>query len=667
MATISTPYEKPPGRFHPFWIGVAIFVALLVAFIAIFDWNWLRGPLARYYSHKTGRDVHISHLDVHPWSFQPRVTIDDLTISNPDWAPKGDTASIPRLSVTMKLLPLFIGRLILPRVVVDQPEFALLRDDKGRATWEFGANAKESVQPLKLPPIRNFLIRDGHVTIEDKTRDLHFTGTISSEENATAGRTAFELIGDGTLNRNPFSMNVTGGPLINIDRSKPYEFDMKVRAGATRVAAKGAIDHPFDLGGLTADVTFRGANLADLYYLTGIVLPHTPPYRFSAKFTRKDAIYTLNGINGTVGNSDLQGDLKIDVTSGRPYLKGDLASRSVNFVDLGALFGGGPTGTKLQQAAAKAGIAPAEAQGKMQQTQYFLPDVPLEVDRVRQMDADVTYHADKVVSETFPLRRLDLTLKLDHGVLTLDPVAMALSQGEVSGSVGIDARKDVPAVDVDLRFRDINLQQFVPATNGQSPIEGVLEARAKLHGTGKSVHKAAGTANGTLTAVVPKGAVRKQFVELLGIDVDQALFLSGSDDQTNVRCAVADFSAKDGTLSARHIVFDTESVNVNGNGTINLGDETLNMTVQGAPKSIRLVRVRAPITITGSLSKPSVGIKPAGAIAQAGAAVGLSVLLTPLAAILPFVDPGLAKDANCAGLVSEARAKGAPVHHKDLH
>jgi hypothetical protein len=38
-----------------------------------------------------------------------------------------------------------------------------------------------------------------------------------------------------------------------------------------------------------------------------------------------------------------------------------------------------------------------------------------------------------------------------------------------------------------------------------------------------------------------------------------------------------------------------------------------------------------------------------------------------LAAILPFVDPGLAKDANCAGLVSEAKAKGAPVHHKDLH
>jgi uncharacterized protein involved in outer membrane biogenesis len=594
--------------------------------------------------------------------------MDGLTISNPGWAPKGDTANIPKLSVTMKLLPLLIGRLILPRVVVDQPELALLRDDQGRANWEFGTNAKENVKPFELPPIENFLIRDGHVTIEDHTRDLHFSGTISSEENATKGRTAFELTGDGKLNRNPFSMIVTGGPLINIDRTKPYEFDMKVRAGATRVTANGAINRPFDLGGITANVTFKGANLADLYYLTGLVLPHSPPYRFSAKLTRDDAVYTLNDINGTVGNSDLHGNLKADVTSGRPYLKGDLSSRSVSFVDLGALFGGGPTGAKLQQAAAKAGIAPAEAQAaQTQQTQYFLPDLPLEVDRVRQMDADVTYHADKVVSETFPLRRLDLTLKLDRGLLTLDPVSMSLSQGKLAGSAAIDARNNVPAVDVDLRFRDINLQQFVPATNGQSPIEGVLEARAKLHGTGKSVHKAAATANGTVTAVVPRGAVRKQFVELLGIDLDQALFLSGSDDQTNVRCAVADFSAKDGTLSARHIVFDTESVNVNGGGTINLGDETLNMTVQGAPKSIRLVRLHAPITITGSLSKPSIGIKPAGAIAQAGAAIGLSVLLTPLAAILPFVDPGLAKDANCAGLVSEAKAKGAPVRQKDLH
>jgi hypothetical protein len=48
-------------------------------------------------------------------------------------------------------------------------------------------------------------------------------------------------------------------------------------------------------------------------------------------------------------------------------------------------------------------------------------------------------------------------------------------------------------------------------------------------------------------------------------------------------------------------------------------------------------------------------------IAQAGAAVGLGAVLSPLAAILPFLAPGGAHDANCAALLAQARAAGAPV------
>ena len=44
------------------------------------------------------------------------------------------------------------------------------------------------------------------------------------------------------------------------------------------------------------------------------------------------------------------------------------------------------------------------------------------------------------------------------------------------------------------------------------------------------------------------------------------------------------------------------------------------------------------------------------------------VVLTPIAALLAFVDPGLAKDAHCAALLAEAKTDGvhvnpaAPVH-----
>jgi hypothetical protein len=46
-------------------------------------------------------------------------------------------------------------------------------------------------------------------------------------------------------------------------------------------------------------------------------------------------------------------------------------------------------------------------------------------------------------------------------------------------------------------------------------------------------------------------------------------------------------------------------------------------------------------------------------LVQGGLAAGLGALLAPLAAVLPFVDAGLAKDANCAALSSQSQVAEA--------
>ena len=74
-----------------------------------------------------------------------------------------------------------------------------------------------------------------------------------------------------------------------------------------------------------------------------------------------------------------------------------------------------------------------------------------------------------------------------------------------------------------------------------------------------------------------------------------------------------------------------------------------------------MVRLTAAITVGGRLAEPKFGVQRAGAVAQAGVAVALGALLGPLAALLPFIDPGLAKDASCAALIAEAGREGAPV------
>jgi hypothetical protein len=83
--------------------------------------------------------------------------------------------------------------------------------------------------------------------------------------------------------------------------------------------------------------------------------------------------------------------------------------------------------------------------------------------------------------------------------------------------------------------------------------------------------------------------------------------------------------------------------------------------VRGHPKTFQLLRLYAPITLSGPMLAPKVSVQKGGAIAQGGAALALATLLSPVAVLLPFVDPGLAKDANCASLLAQGKADGAPV------
>ena len=90
----------------------------------------------------------------------------------------------------------------------------------------------------------------------------------------------------------------------------------------------------------------------------------------------------------------------------------------------------------------------------------------------------------------------------------------------------------------------------------------------------------------------------------------------------------------------------------------NLADESLALTIQGKPKDLRLLRLMVPITIGGHLKDPSIGLNPVPLGAQAGVATALGVVLTPLAAVLPFIDVGLAEDANCAALMQDGQKAG---------
>jgi AsmA family protein len=662
------------------WAAIVAGVLSILAIVLVFflDWNMLRPTIAAAITARTGRVASIDgDLKVHLLSWTPSAEINGLTLQNPPWADRKLMFEAKQITLSVSVGRLLRGQIVIPQLRLVEPVINLERDSKGRASWELGSNAgtpNGNKQPSKIPTIQRLVIQDGELHVADEIRKLRFGGSVVAvEEAGKSDSSAFKVRAEGTLNDKPFKLDANGGPLLDLTPQKPYTFSLKVSAADIKLDTQVTVPKPFDLGLLDVKFVVSGNDLADIYYLTGLALPNTPAYKFAASLQVSGTTYRVDDLSGKLGSSDLSGQVVVEAAGARPKLRAKITSHNLKMIDLAPTMGQ-PGSDSAASSASKSGLsgsmakpAPDAAHARADEPadgsragsrDMLFPDADLQVNRVRGMDADVTYSAAGVSMPKFPMKNLSFHLLLDDGVITIDPLSFVLDQGTFSGNVTIDARAAVPVSNIDMRIADVDLAQFKTAKMTQAPLSGTLVGRVKIHGTGSSVHKLAASADGVVSLIVPHGDLNQALAELTGINVTRGLglLLAKNETKTSIRCGVVDFQANAGSLAAKTLFVDTTDVLIQGRGDINLDSEALHLALRGDPKKLRLTRVRAPITIKGTLDHPSIGVDPGKLAEQGAVAVAIGTLLTPLASILAFVDPGLAKNKDCAASMAEASA-----------
>ena len=703
-------------------IGLAVFLIAILVLISLVDW---KGPIERLASARLHRSVEITgDVEVHPWSWSPRLAASGVRVGNASWDEKQKKvmADVERIELQVKLLPLLKGDLILPYVIVDAPQVYAHRDASGRANWDFGSEdkaAERRAEPAELPVVQKLAMENGKLEVRDDVRKLAFRGTVRAREDGSKEKgDPFLLEGKGELNGRAFDAKATGGSLITLDAGEPYPFELDVNAADIGVKAQGVVPKPFDLAKLSITLRASGNDMADLYYLTGLAIPNTPPYDIAASIERNGAKFHVTDIEGAFGMSDVHGSLDIDTAPDRPKVTGTLESKVLDVKDVTAMSGAREDPETSPPGAAEDGLAPPaggtaepgkaavppaqetaqaadatapggeservtvpQAAGQVPQIpdetentvagakeasatppRRIFPDARLQVNRVRGTDAEIDYKAKTIKAGNTPVQELSAHVSLEAGMLKVDPFTISLPQGKVAGFAHVDARGDVPRTDIDVRFGDVDLEQFKRSSDETPPLAGLMQARVVMQGDGASVHEFVSHASGTLTAVVPHGEVRAALAELTGINVLRGVGLLLSDDQTRaeVRCGVANFGIEDGVMHARHVVLDTEDVLITGSGEVRFEPEELDLQLKGNPKEFRLVRLDAPIEVGGHLRDPNLHVGVGDAAKQVGVGVALSAIIAPIAALFAFIDTGLEKDANCAALLASAQETEAP-------
>lgn len=146
--------------------------------------------------------------------------------------------------------------------------------------------------------------------------------------------------GEGVFQGEAMKFELTGGDVRELrDSTAAYPLSATLVAATTSIAIDGTMLDPALLKGLDVTVTIKGNNAADLFPLTGIALPPTPPYKVTGKLDYRAEVWRFRKFSGRLGDSDLAGNLSWDVHGKRPLLIASFISRKLDLDDLAGLPG----------------------------------------------------------------------------------------------------------------------------------------------------------------------------------------------------------------------------------------------------------------------------------------------------------------------------------------
>lgn len=642
-------------------IGVMLVLGVLpVLFIAVFGWNWMRGPIERMTIQKTGRVLVISgDLTVkYGWPL-PRIHAGTVTFANPDWAKEKQMVAADAVEITINLPQLLRRNIVLSEVRLERPVVFLEQTTDGRKNWLLDINQQDEAARIRIDRLTLDRGKLGYDHAAQKTSLRSELSTVAVQPSAAG----VIFTAQGLYKGLALKAGGNGGAVLAMrDESSPYPLKFDATIGHTRVQGSGTVTSLLKFSALDMRLALRGDNLEQLFPLLGIAFPATRAYATEGHLLHSGNSWRYEKFSGRIGDSDIAGTLQIDTGGKRPALQADLFSKLLDIADLGPLIGAKPGSVQAAKQAAPAASqasAPTPAQARV------LPDLPFKTDRWNSVDAEVNLRATAIRhAKELPLENLVTHLSLRDSVLKLDPLSFGVAGGQLNAVILLDGRKSPIQARAQVRARQIHLARLFPTVELNKTSIGQVNGEFDLAGQGNSVGRMLAGANGKVGLVVSGGEISKLMMEKIGLHLWEMLELKITGDRLiKLRCAVADFNVKNGNMHADALIFDTEVTTIVGTGSIDLAHERLDLTLNQKTKNTSPLALRSPIYIRGNFAAPDVQVDK---VRMAARGIGAVVLgfINPLLAVIPLIDLGPGKDSDCGQLVRDAKALPHAGHKK---
>ncbi|MCA2010007.1 AsmA family protein [Cereibacter sphaeroides] len=574
---------------------VLVLVIVLVGALFLLPADRIANLAARQFEAATGRALTIDG-DVTP-TFWPVLgaRVEGVTLANVAGSDAGPMLVAESVDLGVDLAQLIQGNLVVRQFEARSPQIVLERDALGVGNWNFAgvgdqnATTAEAGTQSGLPPIildraqiigasLRYIDRAAgtDVTVQGVTIDL----TMPEAGGAAELRIAVDRNGQqGEVNARLASVEqLLAGEVVAVNASittAGATGSFEGRAGLEPVAAEGRLNIQIDR--LAPALQLAGAE-------GGEPLPDAArPLSLGGQLTLAPS-GSLHLREGAVGIGSNRLTLALDTTfdGERPNIAGQISANSLDLTG----FTGGDNGASASSGGASG-----------------WPTSRIDASALGLFDAQIGLTLGPVNTGygMIDATRASITVDRSRGVLGLNEVRAF--EGTLSGELVANNRNGL-SVGGTLALRDVTLLSLLRQTVGFERLTGTAAADLRFLGSGASVDAIMRSLEGQGTLQFGQG-------EILGIDLAAMLrnldaSALGQGSSTIYSSIGASFTMAGGVLSNSDLALEAPLFGVRGQGTVDLGGQTLNYRV--TPETMRNAEtgsaLRVPLIITGPWSEP---------------------------------------------------------------
>lgn len=650
-------------------IGAAAFIAMAS------PTELIRREIIARVKAQTGRDLKIAgdaSLTLFP---SLGLRLGDISLSAPPEMGGEPLVKASSFNVGVRLIPLLRRQIVVDRVSLTDPVFALRVDSDGRRSWDMaaaglpfrfaGGSADESLAGL-LVSSAHAAPRELSALSLDDISIVNGAVRYNDERSGAWGRF------DGINAR--FALPSLDQPLAGtgsfLADGETFQFKSTL-ASPAELAARRSAKLLFEVSGMPLSFTYDGsvggaetagtltANSPSLSALSQWWGTPVSPEAgagavalSTAVSATSNAVY-LSNIDFKAGRAIVAGKVSFEERSGtRPKVAADL---KISGVDMAAL----PLGADLRAAAGKGKSVPAPTPLSLDapsSTDDAAPAAPQSIDDLLNrpgpkvkgytqragwstepinvkalglVDADARLELAEVTYGRTRIDTAQVALALQDQVATLTLLDARLYGGSGKGVITLDATSNQAALVSDIALTSVAVRPLLADSSQMDWLDGEADVSWKVTGQGMTEAELVQSLNGSSRVNVSDGAV-------MGFDLGSALkaLSEGSvpdlnynkSKRTTFRSLTGSFVIANGIATNSDLKLDSPHLHASGAGSVNLPQRSLDYTVrpklvanlQGDGGEKNAVGIEVPVHITGPWQQPEFSPDIAGAINSEG-------------------------------------------------